>query len=275
LPYYPTEVEVRQIVRFPKLEQQDKAAIIERLQTLKARIQAGESFVELAKQYSEDGGSANNGGELGFWRIGELTPAYEAAILSSKPGDIVGPIETPFGFHLIQLLERQTDRYNSRHILLKSHKSKAAIEAEITYLQGIRAGIIEKQMTFEKAALLYSEDAETRYQGGLLNRSAQGNKTPLGALPPDVFLIIDRLQPGEISAVNEFNTTTGEQAIRILYLKQRIPGHQANLQQDYEKIYQMALDNKKDLALKQWFKNIKEETNLQIDPAYQNCSILQ
>jgi peptidyl-prolyl cis-trans isomerase SurA len=275
LPYYATVVEVRQIVRYPKIGQHDKTAILERLQALKARIQAGEDFAQLAKQYSEDAGSATGGGEVGFWRIGELAPAYEAAALALQPNELSEPIETQFGFHLIQLIDRQKDRYNSRHILLKATISKSAIQEAQVELDSIRTVILEKKLSFEKAAIEYSEDKDTAYQGGLLTNGSQEVKVSIEALPSDIFFIVEKLQPGEISAVNEFATTAGKQAIRIVYLKERIPAHQANLQQDYDKIYQMALNTKKELALSKWFKEVKDETTLNIDPAYQGCDILK
>jgi peptidyl-prolyl cis-trans isomerase SurA len=276
LPYYDTQVEVCQIVRFPKPSEQDKAAILEKLQTWKHCIQAGEPFEKFARQYSQDAGSASNGGELGFWRIGELTPAYEAAVLASKPGDIIGPIATPLGFHLIQLLNLQEDRYNSRHILLKPVVSKAAIEAEIAYLNTIRTNILEKKLSFEKAAIVYSEDKHTAQQGGALTAyGSQDIKITLAALPSDIGLIVDRLQPGEISRVELYNTSLGEQAMRIVYLKRKIPAHRANLQEDYNTIYQMALNKKKELALNEWFRNTKDEMTLRIDPAYEKYNFFK
>jgi peptidyl-prolyl cis-trans isomerase SurA len=275
LPYYPTAVEVRQIVRYPKIGQHDKTAILERLQALKVRIQAGEDFGQLAKQYSEDAGSAGSGGEVGFWRIGELAPAYEAAALALQPNELSEPIETQFGFHLIQLIDRQKDRYNSRHILLKATISKPAIQEAEVELDSIRTVILEKKISFEKAAIEYSEDPITAYRGGLLTNESQEVKISIEALSSDIFFMVEKLQPGEISAVSEFNAPTGKQAIRIVYLKERIPAHQANLQQDYDQIYQMALNAKKELALSKWFKEVKDEATLNIDPAYQGCGMLK
>lgn len=275
LPYYPAEVEVRQIVRYPALSQQDKGAIIERLQALKARIQAGEQFEQLAKQYSEDPGSASSGGELGFWRLGELAPAYEAAALALKPGEIADPIETPFGFHLIQLIERQKDRYNSRHILLKPSASVPDLQEAIAHLDSIRTSILEKHTTFEKAAAEYSEDPATAQQGGLLTGGDGGVSMPIDALPPEVFFTIDKLVPGAISEPVTLTTAIGKPAVRILYLKEKVPPHQANLQQDYEKIYQMALDAKRSTVLQEWVQSIKASASIDIAPEYQHGMLLK
>ncbi len=275
LPYYATAVEVRQIVRYPTISQQDKLILIERLRALRDRIQAGEDFGQLARQYSEDPGSASEGGELGFWRIGELVPAYEAAALALKPGEISQPVETPFGFHLIQLIERQKDRYQTRHILLKTTVSSSAMQEAQAYLDSIRTQILEKKITFEKAAITYSEDKATSSQGGLITDESQETKVSIESLPSDVFFIVEKLQPGEISRVAEWTSPTGKRAVRMVYLKSKIPAHQANFQQDYDKIYQLALEDKKAQALTQWFKRVKEDTTIKVDPAYQACPIFQ
>lgn len=275
LPYYPAEVEVRQIVRYPSLSQQDKAAIIERLQAFKARIQVGEQFEQLAKQYSEDPGSASSGGELGFWRLGELALAYEAAALALKPGEISDPVETQAGFHLIQLIERQKDRYNTRHILIKPSASAPDLQEAIAHLDSIRTSILEKHTTFEKAAQEYSEDVATAQQGGLLTGGDGGVSMPIDALPPEVFFTIDKLVPGAISEPVTLTTAIGKQAVRILYLKEKVPPHQANLQQDYEKIYQMALEAKRSTVLQEWVQSIKASVSIDIAPEYQHCMLLQ
>jgi len=275
LPYYSAEVEVRQIVRYPVLSQQDKASIIERLQALKARLQAGEKFEELARQYSEDPGSASSGGELGFWKLGELVPAYEKAALALEPGEISDPVETQFGFHLIQLIERQKDRYNSRHILIKSSASKPDLQGAMAYLDSMRNEVLAGHTTFERAAKECSEDIATAQQGGLLTGTYGGLRIPIDDLPSEVFFIVDKLAPGAISEPIVFTTAIGKQAVRIVYLKEKIPPHQANLQQDYEKIYQMALNAKKATALNEWFRDVKATAIIKVDPAYQDCAILE
>ncbi|MEL7065212.1 MAG: peptidylprolyl isomerase, partial [Bacteroidota bacterium] len=127
-PYYSAEVEVRQIVRYPRVSPQEEDALMEQLKALKARIKNGESFETLAQTYSQDPGSAPQGGELGFWRLGELAPPYEKAALALQPGQVSEPVATPFGLHLIQLIAREKDRYNSRHILLRPPPASLDIE---------------------------------------------------------------------------------------------------------------------------------------------------
>lgn len=274
IPYYPAEVEVRQIVCYPTPSQQDKAAIIEQLQVLKARTQAGEKFEKLAKQHSEDEHTASRSGELGFRRLGELAPAYEAAVLALKPGEISGPVETPSGFHLIQLIERQKDHHNTRHILIRPSASATSLQETAAHLDSIRTSILVGHTTFEEAAQQYSQDIATAPQGGLLTSAHGGARMPIDDLPTEVFFAINKLASGTITEPATVTVAPDKQAVRILYLKEKVPPHPANLQQDYDKIAQMALAAKRAAALKEWLQNTQAEVFIKVDPAYQDCAIL-
>jgi peptidyl-prolyl cis-trans isomerase SurA len=275
LPYYPAEVEVRQIVHYPQLSQQEKNRLIEQLNALKTRIQNGESFEALAQEYSQDPGSAAQRGELGFWRLGELAPAYEAAALVLQPGEISAPVETQFGFHLIQLIERKKDEYNSRHILLKPSPEALDVEAAKTHLAQLRKALLEGPITFEEAAMSDSEDSFTASNGGLLTGQGRGTRMPIEDLPPDIFFAIDQLIPGAISEPTAFTTPDNREAVRILFLKDKTAPHQANLAQDYEKIQQMLIDEKKTTALQEWFERSKASIFIKVAPEYQGCTILR
>jgi peptidyl-prolyl cis-trans isomerase SurA len=275
VPFFPATVEAYHLVLFPTIKEQEKEVVIETLASLKRRIQAGDSFAVFAHQHSEDPGSAGNGGELGFWKIGELDPSYEKAALALNPGEISDPVETRFGFHIIQLIERQKDKYNTRHILLKPRAVKATIEEAIERLNNIRTSILEKQITFEKAAMTYSQDIVTSHQGGLLTgNSGEGVQMPVDKLPSDLFFILDKMVPGAVSQPIVF-TVDDKQAARIIYLKERIASHQANLEQDYEKIYKSALVHKKQRALNEWVEAAKAKAIIQLAPTYEACKILQ
>lgn len=275
LAYYPAEVEVRQIVKYLNVSKKQKLVVMEQLKTLKERIQQGEDFATLAKEYSEDCFSANSGGELGFWKIGELTPVYEATVLSLAPGEVAEPIETESGFHLIQLIERKGNRYNSRHILIKPDASDLDTEEAFNSLDSIRTSIHKGAITFEKAAKKFSDDITTASQGGLITNNAGKVSSPIDDLPAEIRSFIDTLSPGDISDPLLFKTKEGKQAARILFLKNKIDPHRINLKQDYEKIYQMALDAKKVTVLNAWFKDVKEYVFVNIDAAYQHCQCLE
>lgn len=274
VPFFPATVEAYQLVLFPSIEEQEKKLVIENLASLKTRIQAGESFAVLARQYSEDIGSASNGGELGFWRIGELDSSYEKAALALNPGEISEPVETRFGFHIIQLIEKQKDKYNTRHILLKPLAAKVSIEEAIERINNIRTSILEKQVTFEKAAMSYSQDIATAHQGGLLTGNSEGVQMPVDKLPSDVFFILDKMAPGDVSRPIVF-TIDGKQAACIIYLKERIASHQANFGQDYEKIHKLALAYKKQRILNEWIEAAKAKAIIQLEPSYETCHILK
>lgn len=273
--YYPAEVAVRQIVRYPQVSQQEQDALIARLQALKVRLQNGEDFEVLAQEYSQDPGSALQGGDLGFWRLGELDPAYEAAALALQPGEISDPVATQFGCHLIQLIVWEKDRYNSRHILLKYNLEGLDIEAAKTQLAQLRATILAGEITFEQAAIKSSEDPLTASSGGLLAGEDGGARVLVDDLPSDVYFAIEQLAPGAISEPMLFTTANGREAVRIIYLEEKIAPHQINLAQDYAKIQQLLINKKRTTTLQAWLERVKASASIHVAPEYQNCTLLR
>ena len=267
-PFYTTVVEAYQLVVYPKIALQQKQEILTMLIELKTRIQAGENFSDLAKQYSEDESSSNNGGNIEFCEIGELDAAYEKAFLSLEEGEISEPVETKFGFHIIQLIGHEKERYNTRHILIKPVFSSVSLQEAISNLNIIRTSIVENKITFEKAVASYSEDMDTAKKGGLVTDLQEGIQTSVDQLTPDLFFILDKMQPGDISEPIKFTNPLGQIGYRIVYLKEKIPSHQATLEQDYEKIYRLALNDKKQKALNKWIKSARGKTDIYISPAY-------
>lgn len=268
-PYYPAEVEIRQILCYPTPSQQDQAVSIEQLQALKVRIQAGEKFEDLAKQHSEDTATASRGGEVGFRRLEELPTTYQTAVLALSPGKTSDPVETPFGFHLIQLIAKKQDYYNTRHILVRPSASDPNLPETIERLASIRTSILAGSTTFEDAAKQHSQDIATAAQGGLLTRAHGTTRMPIGDLPKEIFFATYELTPGTIAEPTTVTIAPGKQAVRILYLKEKIPSHPANLQQDYEKIAQAALEHKKEKALEEWLQKAQTEVFIRVAPLYQ------
>ncbi|MEM9416923.1 MAG: peptidylprolyl isomerase [Bacteroidota bacterium] len=275
IPYYPTEVVIRQIVQYPKASQQAKSTLIDQLKALKVRLQNGESFETLAQTYSQDPGSAPQGGELGFWRLGELAPNYEAAALALQPGEVSEPIETPFGIHLIQLITREKDRYNSRHILLKLQSEAIDLEATKASLAQLRASILAGKLTFEEAARASSEDTSTASIGGLLTGERGEIRQVIDNLPPDVFFVVEQLESGNISDPVVFSAPDNREAVRILLLEEKIAPHQASLAQDYAKIQKLLLNKKRATALQAWFEDVQQSASIEIAPEYQECELLK
>jgi peptidyl-prolyl cis-trans isomerase SurA len=251
LPYYSTEVEVGQIVIPAQVNEKAKQAAITQLNDLRGRIQAGESFEELAKKYSQDPGSGAQGGYLGYFKKGELVPEYEAASRKLEPGQLSPIVESQFGFHLIQLIERKGDQYSTRHIFLSD------------------------SISFAKAAKDNSTDKNSSGNGGLLaNRQDGGSKLPLDKLDPAIFFTIDTMKVGHITPPLAYRTDDGKDAMRILYLKSNTPPHQANLLDDYQKISAAALNEKKSKALEEWYEKNRNTVYLEVAPEYNQCKVL-
>ncbi|MCU0318013.1 MAG: peptidylprolyl isomerase [Amoebophilaceae bacterium] len=274
-PYYPAEVVVRQIVQYPRVSSQVTDALIAQLRSLKVRLQNGEDFEVLAQEYSQDLDSASQGGDIGFWRLGELVPAYEEAALALEPGEVSDPVITEFGFHLIQLIAREEDRYNSRHILLKSHPTVLDTEVTKTQLAQLRADILAKKITFVQAAINFSEDSLTAPLGGLLMGRGDRGRVLIDDLPPDVYFVIEELAPGAISDPVLLPEANGRDAVRLLFLEEKVAPHQANLAQDYAKIQQMLIEQRSTTALTTWFERAQKTTSIRVAPEYQHCALLR
>lgn len=275
LPYFSTEVSLAQIVKEPTVSKEQKEVVEKKLLDLRERILNGEDFNELAREYSEEPGASQSGGELGFQSRGNLVPSYEAAALNLEPGEISEPVESQFGFHLIQLIERRGNLYNSRHILIKPGSSALDIEAAKEYLDSLKVLIQNDSISFEKAAKEYSDDAETAASGGFFLDDSGAPRVSTEALDPVIFFTIDTMQVGNITEPLEFRMDDGKQAVRIFYYKSRIRPHQANLKQDYQKIYTATENEKKNKVLNSWFDEAKADVFINIDPEYDNCNILQ
>lgn len=274
-PYYPAEVAVREIVRYPQVSQREKDALIAQIKALKVRLQNGEDFEVLAQEHSQDLGSALQGGDLGFWRLGELDPAYEAAALALQPGEVSDPVTTQFGCHLIQLIVQEEDRYSSRHILLKYSPEVLSIEVVKKQLAQLRSEILAGKVTFEQAAIESSEDPSTASSGGLITREHGSARMLIDDLPPDVYFAIEQLAPGAISEPMPFTTVDDREAVRIIFLEEKIASHQANLAQDYAKIQQLLINKKKTTALQKWFERAQASASINVAPEYQNCELFR
>jgi len=275
IPYFSTEVEVGQIVIPAQVNDKAKQEAIAQLNDLRGRIQAGESFETLAKQYSQDPGSGAQGGYLGFFKKGELVPEYEAASRKLEPGQMSPVVESQFGFHLIQFIERKGDSYSTRHILLKPATGTADASVAASKLTKIRTQILKDSISFAKAAKEFSTDKGTSGNGGLLaNRQDGGSRMPLDKLDPAIFFVIDTMKVGHITPPMPYRTDDGKEAMRILYLKSNTPPHQANLLDDYQKISQAALAQKKNRALDDWYEKNRNTVYLEVAPEYTECKVL-
>lgn len=275
LPFYSSDVEVGQIVRIAKISEVQKEEARKRLNDLRQRIIAGEDFNELAKKYSEEPSAQYTGGDLGWVGRGAMVPAFEAMAFKLKKGEISQPFESPFGFHIMQLIDRRGNEYHSRHILVYATPSPEDLTKASSFLDSLGAKIKSKEITFEQAAKDHSDDMITKARGGFFTDADGGTKVSIKELDPVVYFNIDTMKVGNMSKPIAYRTDEGKEAVRILYFKTKLPPHQANLKDDWHRIQAAALGEKKDKALDKWFTKARQDVFINIDPAYKGCGILE
>jgi peptidyl-prolyl cis-trans isomerase SurA len=275
LPFINSEVKLAQIVKLPPINPEEIQRVRNRLQEFRFRVLNGENFATLAILYSEDPGSAGQGGELGMFGRGEMFPEFEAAAFALEKEQVSEIVKTEAGYHILQLIERRGELANVRHILLRPKVSAADLAKARVELDSI-AGLIEKgEYTFEEAVLKFSDDPSRNNNGLLINPMTNSSLFEADQLDPRVFFVIDKLEVGEMSAPVQFVNNDGKDAYRILKLKERTEPHQANLRQDYDKIQNWALEQKKHRALRKWVDEKVKNTYLKINDEYKHCAFLE
>ncbi|MGB3183210.1 MAG: peptidylprolyl isomerase [Cyclobacteriaceae bacterium] len=275
LPFFSTEVTIGQIVRFPEPTSEEKEKVKRQLTEIRTDIVNGDSdFEMMAKMYSEEPGAERSGGNIGFFGRGQLAPEYEAASLKMKPGDISMPVETQFGVHIIQLIERRGNEFNTRHILIKPKSRPSDLTRSVTYLDSLRTLILNDSIEFEETAAEYSDDQQTSNSGGFFLDNTGTPRVSTENLDPTLFFTIDTMSIGDITHPIEFTSADGQKGVRIIYYKAKVAPHQANLRQDYQKIYLATKNKKKNEALDEWFERAKTEVYINIDPEYDQCGIM-
>ena len=270
LPFLPAEVEVYQIVIVPKPSEESKEKAKAKLKNIKNQILAGSSFEDMAKFYSEDIESARLGGSLGEFKKGQMVPEFEEVVFSLKEGEISEVFETQYGFHIVKLHKMMGDRAKASHILITPEKTPEDDEKALKKLQAILQEI-KDSTKFEVAAAKYSDDPQTKMFGGLIINPQTGEpRIPIDQLDPEIYLTIDKMKEGEISEPKEFyskNPKIGK-AYHIVYLKKKYPPHVSNLETDYTKFKQAALEAKKLEVMEKWFQKAKEQVFIDIkDPS--------
>tara|TARA_B100000282_G_scaffold296777_1_gene280018 strand:+ start:2518 stop:3852 length:1335 start_codon:yes stop_codon:yes gene_type:complete len=274
LPYFSTQVKVSQIVKSPEVGREQKEKVRNELISIRDRILNGESFEILATLYSQDPGSAQNGGNLGFVGRGAFQPEFEAEVFRLKPGEISMPIETQFGYHIIQLIEKRGNLFNSRHILLQPDFSDEDIAKTIQFLDSLKEVAYSDSVTFEELAREYSDDKFTSSFGGYFTDAMGGENVLVEELDPVIFFTIDTMDVGDISVPFESRTDDGKLAYKLIYYKEKIPPHLGNLESDYQRFRTFSLNKKQNEELNEWFEDAKKEVFIKIDPEYDPCEIL-
>lgn len=274
LPYFSSEVEVGEIVVYPEVNEAEKNKARQKLESLRARIvEEGEDFATLAGKYSDDFGSARIGGDLGWTKRGKFVPEFEAAAFNLEPGEISSIVETEFGFHIIQLLERRGNTISTRHILVRPEITDADLDLARNLLDSVRNLIQDDSITFSRAVKKFgNENVQSYNNDGRMVNPATGNTFfEIENLDPDIFFRLDTMDVGDISAPFKFKDQSGEAGFRIIYLQSRTQPHQANLKQDYSKIKQAAIEAKKSTFLSDWIEEKVYSTYIEIDPMYNDC----
>jgi peptidyl-prolyl cis-trans isomerase SurA len=274
LPYFSASVEVAQIVKIAKVSDAQKSKTKAELSDIRNQILAGADFNALAKKYSDDPSVLSNGGEMGWSARGRMVPEFEATAFRLKPKEISMPFESPFGIHIMQLIERRGNEYSSRHILISPKPSPEDIAKATRYLDSIRTLIVNDSIKFQKAAKEYSDDVPTKGNGGFFSDQDGGVHLTVDELDPIVFFKLDSMEIGKISEPITYRTDDGKDAVRILFYKGRTAPHQASLETDWSKIQAATLNEKKDKVLQKWFQKARADVFINIDAAYNNCGIL-
>jgi peptidyl-prolyl cis-trans isomerase SurA len=274
IPYLSAEVEVAQIVRVAKVSDKQKNETKRELTAIRDRILRGEDFATLAKKYSADPSVVANGGDMGFVGRGMMVPEFEAMCFKLKPGEISMPVESDFGFHIIQLIERRGNEYHSQHILMSPSPSEQDLADAKSYLDSIRTLVLNDSITFQQAAKDFSDDVQTKSEGGFFADPDGGTFVSVNELDPVVFFNIDTMKVGSISRPVAYRTDQQKDAVRIFLYKSRIPPHEASLKDDWSKIESFTLNEKKNRVLFKWFEKARQDVFINIDPTYDYCGLL-
>ena len=251
LPKVPEEFELYHIFKIPQVGEATKNAVRQRARAILDSIRSGGDFGDFARRYSEDAGSASSGGDLGFARRGQFVKEFEEVVFSLKESQLGDVAETPFGFHIIQLLERRGESVHARHILFKVKQDTAGADSAVAFLKSLRDSAMQGSSFFELASR-YSEDKESAPVGGLLGRFS------VDQFDKSLRETVKDLKSGEISEPTEvaYGTSTG---YHIVYVKRRIPEHATNLEDDWKRIEQFAAANKRNIEYQRWIAQLRSE----------------
>ncbi|KAA6347544.1 Foldase protein PrsA 3 [termite gut metagenome] len=275
IPYIPTQVEVQIITLQPKIPIEEIENVKKRLREYTERVTLGEmDFSTLALLYSQDTGSAMRGGEIGFKGRGELVPEYaNVAFNLQDPKKVSKIVESEFGFHIIQLIEKRGDRINTRHILLKPDVSDTDLNESNAKLDSIANDIRRNKFTFEDASIL-SHDKDTRNNHGLMPNPHNGtSKFEMQQLPQEIAKVVDKMNVGEISeAFTMINEKDGKKICTIIKLKNRINGHKATIADDYQNLKDIVVVKRQEEIIEKWILDKQKRTYVRINDNWKNCS---
>jgi peptidyl-prolyl cis-trans isomerase SurA len=265
LPYVNSQVEVAQIVKLPDVSEEAKQEARLKLLDIKQRVASGSKFSTMAILYSEDPGSARNGGEYKGVKRGQFVKEFEAVAFALREGEVSDPFETEYGWHIVELIAKRGQEIDVRHILIVPKIKEEDLEEAKRFIDSLRVMIEDGFITFQEAAEKYSEDDLTKNNGGVLVNPMTGDsKFEIAELERSVYFTIEGVNVGEISRSYLYKTPDNKDAFRIIMLISRSDPHRANLQDDYTKIKDAALIAKQQKILDEWTADTIEDTYVMV-----------
>ena len=273
IPLVPTKLELSQLVISPVLSEEKQQSIKDKLNNFRKRIYNGEDFKVLATLYSDDIVSANKGGELGFMKRGELVPEFERAAFKLKKDEISEVVESKFGFHIIQMIERRGEQINVRHILIKPKYSSLSLKNARDKINSIKADLDSSKISFDEALQRFSDD-ESKNNGGIILNPKNGTSFfTFDEIDPSIRYTVEKMKIGDISDPSLSKSQDGTQAAyRLIKLNNKINEHKANVVDDFDLLKEYALANKKQKVLEKWVTDNINDTYINLSKDLSVCS---
>lgn len=273
LPLISSQVEVAQLVIYPAENSNEVSKTIDKLEKFRKELKEGKDFAVLAGLYSEDPGSAKEGGDLGMQDKGTFVPEFDAVAYSLNDGEVSKVFKSQFGYHIMQMIERRGERYNARHILLKPKSRSEDLVAARNKLDSILVVMKRDTMSFEKAAVKFSMDEDTKNNGGIMVNPQTGSpRFDMREIDPQISFTIDKLEIKEVSAPVLVTNQNGNQGYRVLMVLERTQPHRANMREDYQVIQEAASTELRTAAMKEWVAKKINTTYIKVDSRYESCN---
>lgn len=273
LPFYPSTVEIGQIIMAPKIDKEVEEYARKKLQGIRKDIVEGKSdFDVMAGIYSEDPGSRDNGGDLGLVTREQMVPAFSAAAFRLKTGEISKIVKTEFGYHIIEMVARQGENANLRHILIKPLVTSGDVKKTKGIADSLRAELMAGKINFSRGVKDFSSDKQSKLTGGIVTNPYTGSTfLEMSQLDPAATLALKDLKVGQYSQPHEYQTPTGDKTVRIIYLRSQTEPHKANLEDDYGKIQGVALAQKQNKFLFEWLQKKIPTFYVKVAKEYHDC----
>tara|TARA_B100001540_G_scaffold41742_1_gene37086 strand:+ start:432 stop:1760 length:1329 start_codon:yes stop_codon:yes gene_type:complete len=273
IPLVPTKLELSQLVISPVLSEEKQQSIKDKLNNFRKRIYNGEDFKVLATLYSDDIVSANKGGELGFMKRGELVPEFERAAFKLKKDEISEVVESKFGFHIIQMIERRGEQINVRHILIKPKYSSLSLKNARDKINSIKSDLDSLKISFDEALQRFSDDESKNNGGIILNPKTGTSFFTFDEIDPSIRYTVEKMKIGDISDPSLSKSQDGTQAAyRLIKLNNKIDEHKANVVDDFDLLKEYALANKKQKVLEKWVTDNINDTYINLSKDLSVCS---